>query len=353
MNMAWAPARVHRVQLADRDGLARVSAWLDDRQDASLFHDPRWLRGVAGGFGHVCGYLVAEGAGGRIAGLLPYTAIRSRLFGSALVSSAFGVGGGILADDPAVTCELADAALRLAGGERMRSVELRGGAMPEGWEADRDTYAGFSRPLAADRDAELLAVPRKQRAEIRRALGLGLEVSTGRDAAMRAEHHRVYAVSVRNLGTPVFARRLFSAMLDSFGDDAEILTVRRNGEALASVLSFTHRGAFMPYWGGGTVEARTSRANDLMYFSAMERARERGCIAFDFGRSKTGTGAYQFKKNWGFAPQPLVYWGKVLSGEARTTNPNDARYARKVALWKRLPLPLANFLGPMISRGLG
>lgn len=353
MNMAWSPARVHRVALSDRDGLARVTAWLAARADASLFHDPRWLEGVGQGLRHGSGYLAAEGLGGRIAGLLPFTVIRSRLFGAALVSSGFGVGGGILADDPRTASQLAGAALAMARGERLGSVELRGGPEPEGWGADRDTYAGFARPLAPGDEAELLAIPRKQRAEVRRALSLPLEVATGRDAAAQAEHYRVYAASVRNLGTPVFSRRLFAAMLDAFGPDAGILTVRHDGRALASVLSFTHRGAIMPYWGGGTPQARPMRANDIMYFALMRHAREAGCSRFDFGRSKTGTGAYAFKKNWGFVPQPLVYWRRSLDGGARVTNPADVRYARKVEAWKRLPLPVANLIGPIISRGLG
>lgn len=199
MNMAWAPARVHRVSLDDRAGIARIAAWLAAREDATLFHDPRWLRAVRDGLGHQCFCLVAEGAGGEPAGLVPLTAIRSRLFGSALVSSAFGVGGGPLADRPEVVATLADAAVRLAREQRLGSIEWRGGTAPPDWVADGDTYAGFVAPLAPDDDAQLLAIPRKQRAEVRKALTNGLEVAVGRDAAALAEHHRVYAASVHNL----------------------------------------------------------------------------------------------------------------------------------------------------------
>ena len=143
-------------------------------------------------------------------------------------------------------------------------------------------------------------------------------------------------------------------MLDAFGEEADILTVRHAGRPVASVLSLYFGGAVMPYWGGGTAEARTWRANDLMYFALMRHARERGCRSFDFGRSKLGTGAFAFKRNWGFTAAPLAYATRAADGAApRQINPLSPKYRLQVATWKRLPLGLANRLGPCIARGLG
>jgi hypothetical protein len=156
---------------------------------------------------------------------------------------------------------------------------------------------------------------------------------------------------VRNLGTPVFPCALFDAVLD--GLDADILTVRHHGVPVASVLSLYHGDAVLPYWGGGTHVARSLRANDRMYFELMCHARRQGCERFDFGRSKTGSGAYFFKRNWGFEPEPLSYASWTAAGaEARDADPTSARHAARIALWKRLPLSLANRLGPPIARGL-
>ena len=143
-------------------------------------------------------------------------------------------------------------------------------------------------------------------------------------------------------------------MLDHFGEDADILTVSRDGEPLSSVLSLYHKGVVMPYWGGGTRSARTWRANDMMYYALMLHARARGCASFDFGRSKFGTGAFAFKKNWGFEPQPLAYAIRTVDGQGgREINPMSPKYRLQVALWQKLPLALANRIGPWIARGLG
>ena len=339
--------------LADPGDVERITAFVRGTSGATPFHLPAWLQAVADGTGQTGHYLLAEGADG-IEGLLPLTAVRSRLFGNALVSSGFAVGGGILAATPSVVPALADLAITFAGALNCPSVELRGGPVPDGWEAVEGGHAGFVRPLSADDEAELKAIPRKQRAEVRRALGNGLSVSIGRGEAERRQHYAIYAASVRNLGTPVFPRALFDAVLDRFGAEADILTVSRDGQALASVLTLYFDGAAMPYWGGGTAEARHWRANDMMYFALMGHARQRGCDRFDFGRSKVDSGAYAFKKNWGFTPEPLIYARHLLGGASpRETNPASPRYRLQTALWKRLPLWAANAIGPMIARGLG
>lgn len=339
--------------------LADAAAWdafVAAAPNATPFHSRAWSEAVRAATGHRAHVLAAYDGAGAITGILPLHHVRSPLFGQALVGSAFGVGGGILADEDLTAFALAHAAVGLASQMGVPTVELRGGVHPSApcWAVEEGIYAGFARNLASDDAAELLAIPRKQRAEVRKALDSDLTVTIGNDAAERRDHYRVYATSVRNLGTPVFPRALFAEVLARFGDDADILTVRVDGRAIASVLSLYWRGTVMPYWGGGLAEARKARANELMYFALMRHARMRGCTRFDFGRSKLGTGPFAYKKNWGFEPQPLSYARWLAAGQAaRDTNPASARYRMQVDLWKRLPLWLANSVGPHIARGLG
>jgi FemAB-related protein (PEP-CTERM system-associated) len=188
---------------------------------------------------------------------------------------------------------------------------------------------------------------------VRRAFDHGLDHRSGRGGADLDSHYRVYSESVRNLGTPVFPRGLFAAMLDEFGEESDILTVSKDGRPISTVLSFYFKDCVHPYWGGGTPDARHWRANESLYYELMCRASRRGCTRFDFGRSKVGTGPYAFKKNWGFEPEPLVYSVRTAGGFQRSVNPLDPKYRLQVALWKKLPLSLANLIGPPIARGLG
>lgn len=344
-------ARPVAIRPADTADAPRIATYVAAHREGTPFHLAEWSAAVARGCGQQDRYLIAEGADGAIAGVLPLMLVTSRLFGTALVSAGFGVDGGVLADDAATAQALAEDAWRIAVAQGATSLELRGGPAPTGFHTNTDSYLGFVRDLATDDDAQLLAIPRKQRAEVRKSFDKGLTIAVDDD---RAAHYRVYAESVRNLGTPVFPKTLFAAVLDAFGEAADILTVRHQGVPVASVLSLYWRGTVYPYWGGGTEAARGLRANDAMYFALMNHARRRGCTRFDFGRSKVGTGAAAFKRNWGFEGQPLAYHVRTADGAApRSVNPLDPKYARKIALWKTLPLPIANLVGPWLSRGLG
>ena len=344
----------HHVRCIDwRDAgeLRRIEGFVAE-QRATLFHRPAWLQAVEAGAGQRAAGLVSERLG-VVTGWLPLTEVRSPLFGKALVSSGFGVGGGILAETSEAARALAAAAEQRAMAGGFASIELRGGPIPESWNAWSDRHCGFERPLATTDEAELNAIPRKARAEVRKGLALGHRVTIGRTARDCAAHYACYSASVRNLGTPVFPKRLFQAMLEAFPHTSDILTVWDGHTPLASVLSFYHDGAVMPFWGGGTFAARAARANERMYYELMLHARKAGMTRFDFGRSKTGSGPFAFKKNWGFAPAPLTYGAWTVPGSrARNIDPTDSSYSRKIALWKKLPLPVANLVGPWIARGL-
>jgi len=119
---------------------------------------------------------------------------------------------------------------------------------------------------------------------------------------------------------------------------------------VASVLSFLHKGAVMPYYGGGLPIARNLKAYDFMYWEVMRTACEAEFTTFDYGRSKVDSGSYSFKKNWGFEPSPLQYeYHLVKATQVPNRNPTNPKFELAVNVWKKLPLIIANQIGPWIS----
>jgi FemAB-related protein (PEP-CTERM system-associated) len=257
-----------------------------------------------------------------------------------------------LATDATAAAALDDAAVALMTELKSPVLEYRSRAASRaGWTVKRDLYATFERPLSASDEENLKMIPRKQRAVVRKALGGSLtgDVEEGVDVLFR-----VYSESVRNLGTPVFPKRWFMALREAFGADCDVVVIRDAGVPVSAVMNFYHRETVLPYYGGGTAGARRTGANDLLYWEVMRRAALRGYRRYDFGRSKAGTGAFAFKKNWGFEPHWLEYEYKLAPGASLPEkNPNNPKYALMISLWKKLPLPLANFLGPFLIGGLG
>ena len=323
---------------------------------ATFFHQAAWAGLIERVFGHTPYLIVAE-QDGAVCGVLPLVHMRTRLFGSTLASLPFCVYGGPLAADAETLRALEAFAVDLQRRVAAPSLEFRlRDPLPEGWLpedrwATRDElYVTFRRPIAANDEANLKAIPRKQRAMVRKGIDLGLRSELSRDAG---RVWPVYAESVRNLGTPVFPRRWFEQLLAAFGD-ADVVTVLDDRRPIAAVLNFYWRGEVLPYYGGGTAAARGRYGNDFLYWEVMRRAAARGCTSFDFGRSKIGTGAFSFKKNWGFEPQPLPYRYRLAPGASIPEhNPLNPKYKLMIAAWQRLPLAVANLLGPPIVRGLG
>ncbi len=330
---------------------ARWDAFVAQCPEATFFHRAGWKTAIEAGFGHDCPFLYAA-RGDEICGVLPLVHVHTRLFGNALISTGFTVGGGPAAMDDAARAALDRAALALAEARGVDYLEYRTGrATHPGWASKPDLYVAFRKAIDADPEKNMLAIPRKQRAMVRKGIKAGLvseiDAETGR-------LYDAYAESVRNLGTPVFGRSYLAHLKRVFGDDCDVVTVLHEGEPVASVMNFYFRDTVLPYYGGGTAAARAVAGNDFMYWEVMRRAAERGYRAFDFGRSKRGTGAFAFKKNWGFPSEPLVYEFHLRSGgEVPDVNPLNPKYRLFIAAWQRLPLFVANRVGPLVARGLG
>ncbi|MEQ1661831.1 MAG: FemAB family XrtA/PEP-CTERM system-associated protein [Thiobacillus sp.] len=340
-------ATVHTCTEADH---ARWDAYVMAHPAASFYHRVGWKRVIEAAFGHRTYFLLAERAG-EVVGILPLAEINSFLFGHTLGSLPFCVVGGIVADDADAMGVLDAAAQALATQLKVGALEYRN-TMPQhaDWPS-KDLYVTFKKAIEPELEANLNAIPRKQRAMVRKGIKAGLtgEIDSGIDRFFEA-----YSASVHRLGTPVFSRKFFRLLKDEFGDDCEVLTIVLNGQTIASVMSFYFRDEVQPYYGGGTDAARAVAGNDFMYWELMRRACERGLKVFDFGRSKRGTGSFDFKKNWGFEPTPLYYeYFLVRNTQMPDNNPLNPKYQLFIKAWKKLPLAVANVLGPHIVKNLG
>ena len=342
------PPLVHELAAAQEDAWDRFVA---AAPAGTFFHRSGWRSVIEAGFRQKAHYLFVE-QDGAITGVLPLVHMRSRLFGNRLISAPFCVYGGPLASEPESAQALIERAVDLAGRLDAGVVEFRG-QVPnaENWLTRSDLYATFRKAISADPEKNLKAIPRKQRAVVRKGLENGLTARIDWEAD---RFHALYALSVRNLGTPVFSRRYVRLLVERFRDCSEILTVLDDEKPISAVLSFFFRDEVLPYYGANTPQARHRAASDYMYWEVMQRAAGRGARLFDFGRSKFGTGSFAFKKNWGFAPEPLHYQYWTRPSEAiPDINPLNPKYDLLIRAWKHLPLPIANLIGPGIVRGIG
>ncbi len=336
---------------------ADAEAWDDfvRRSDHATFcHLSGWRRVIERTWGHRSHCLYAERES-EIVGALPLFHVASRLFGSMLVSTPNAVYGGAVADDESVYAQLIESAGSLADELHVDYMELREtrdrtGAPPVFYR--QGLYVSFDYPIVADEDALMGSFPRDIRRMIRQGAKNGLRSQVGREELLD-DFYDVYATSVRNLGTPVLPKRLFAEFLLEFPSASDILLIRHGRRAAGAVMSFYFRDTVMPYYGGAYPEFYRAGVNNFMYWELMRSAAGRGLTRFDFGRSKRGTGSYDFKRGWGMAETPLSY--KILlvrAKQAPNLNPMNPKFRPAIEVWKRLPLGVTKLIGPMIVKYL-
>jgi FemAB-related protein (PEP-CTERM system-associated) len=342
---------IRRLDPADTATRQRWERFVLGCPEATFFHRAAWQDVIRGVFRHDTHYLYAE-SGGEIAGVLPLAHVNSLLFGNSLVSLPFAVYAGVAAGSDAAVAPLEQAAQALAQRLGVQHLEMRNlRPRHDDWPR-QDLYVTFRKQILPDDEANLLAIPRKQRAMVRKGIKNGLQAHVDADVD---RFFALYADNVHRHGTPALPKRYFQALRRSFGDDCEVLTVTApDGKPLSSVLGFYFRDEVLPYYAGDDLAARELAANDFKYWELMRRACARGLKTFDYGRSKQGTGPYAFKKNWGFEPTPLHYEYRLYKRDAvPQNNPANAKFKLMIETWRRLPLGVANWLGPYVVRNLG
>lgn len=331
------------------DGVA-WDAYVAAHAGGTVFHSTTWLdvlnRSYQRPYHH---FAVKED--GRIRGLVSVYRVRGLSGKKSLYSLPFTAYGGLLADGPEVAKQLHDACLELAKSDGAGMVHLRN-TVPSGLNLPTsDLNVQFSKPLPGTEEGCLESIPRKSRATVRKAIANhALNYEVNRDVDLLWHLH---AVNLKKLGTPVFPKSFFRTIMDAMGDKADILFALHKGKAVAGVMNFYFRDVCNPYFSGSLPESNATGANNYMYFALMCHGLKKGCKQFDFGKSRRGSGSFDFKKNMGFEPKPLPFeFIFNTRSELPSFNPSNPKLAKLLDIWSSQPLWTSKIAGPMLNRFL-
>lgn len=322
-------------------------AFVGHHPDATAYHAWHWRDVVAGVFRHEALYLAAR-QDEAVVGVLPLVAFRSRLFGHFLCSLPFVNYGGVLASDPGAAGVLMAEAARHARERGASHVELRhiGRQLPDAPVREHKVTMWLS--LADSVDAQWKAFDNKVRNQIRKAEKSQLTADTG-GAALIEAFYPVFAETMRDLGTPVYPPGFFRSVLAASGPAARVHVVRQAGAPIAASITLDHHGRTEVPWAAALRRYRQTNANMLLYWHMLQDTIARGVPVFDFGRSTPDEGTFHFKKQWKAEAIPL-HWEYALIGDMALPDqgPSNAKFRVAIDVWKRLPLAVANRLGPLI-----
>ncbi len=338
------------VAVSATENAAEWDANIATHRDATAYHQWGWRLVFRDAFGHDSHYLVAR-RGGRVTGGLPLVQFRSRIFGAFAVSLPFVNYGGLVADDEVTARALVAEAVQWARARGLSHVELRHlseKAAP--WPARRHKVAMWL-PLERGEAAQWAALDRKVRNQVRKAEKAALTMEVGGSDRLD-DFYRVFSRNMRDLGTPVYSPRFFASVLRAFPATARVFVVRLGVVPIAASITIRWRDTIEVPWASSLRDHSDKSPNMLLYWTMLRQAIAEGATRFDFGRSTPDEGTYHFKRQWGALPQPLVWEYAGLEGEVPDHGPKNPKFRLAIALWQRLPVPVANRIGPVVVRNI-
>jgi len=337
-----------QVAIATPNDQGAWEAFVNAREDAAGYHAWGWRRVFTNAFGHEPVYLIAR-RDDQVVGVLPLVHIRSLLFGNSLTSLPFLNYGGVIAESTEVGLALVgfardEARLRKCDHVELRHVERQFADLP-----CKSHKVAMHLPLAVGMWDQL---DRKVRNQIRKAEKSGLVVERGGEALV-GDFYAVFARNMRDLGTPVYSRRLFEEVLRTFPDSAQLHIVRLNGLPVAAGVTYRTPAMVQLPWASSIREYNSLCANVLLYWDAIQFAQSTGAAVFDMGRSTPNEGTFKFKSQWGAEPVPLHWEYQLLKADhLPNVSPANPKFQLAIALWQKLPVSVTLRVGPMIVRAI-
>lgn len=327
------------------------NSYIESNPAASVYHRAEWCSLIRQSFGHESYYFLARNNNRHIVGILPLVRLKSRLFGDFLVSMPFFNYGGAVGDTPDIEQQLIDTANTTALEIGASHVEYRDDIARHGLHV-RNDKVNMILGLPDTAGALWSGFGSKLRAQINRPQREHPVITIAGEKLV-ADFYQVFSRNMRDLGTPVYSKQFFANIMAQFPERSRIIVVSLSGNPVASGFLISHGRKLEIPWASTISGANHLSVNMLLYWEALKYAVEKGHSHFDFGRSSRNSGTYRFKQQWGAMPKQS-YWHYWLNqrDEMPAINPGNPKYRLAINLWKRLPLAIANRLGPRIVKNI-
>ena len=331
----------------------RWDAYVNQHEGSSVYHLTAWKTLIENTFGHSCLYYYALNDNGDICGVLPSVNMKSKLFGNFVVSMPFFNYGGVLADNNETAnalnnhLQIQTEKIQVSHIQYRESVERT-----ENKLAVSTSKVNMILELPESAEALGKLIGSKRRSQIKRPIKEGVSHKIGK-AELLDDFYQVFCENMRDLGTPVYGRSFFENILETFEEHCTICVVYWQGKPVSSGFLITYKGRMEIPWASTLSYANRISVNMYLYWQILSHAIETGCTSFDFGRSTIDEGTYRFKKQWKSEPQQCYWYHWVPEGgELPNLSPSNAKFDLAIKMWKKLPLPIANTLGPFLVKNL-
>ena len=319
--------------------------YVEKHPESSFFHQTGWKKVIENVYGFKAHYIAARSNNGEIQGILPLFEINQST-GRKLISLPFSTEGGILANNKNACTKLIDIAKSIVKENNLDYLELRQEKNLDSDLKTKDYYYHMKLKLNNDSEIVWKNADRKLRNAVRKAEKLGL--TTDRGLKYLDDFYKIFSTNMRDLGTPVEKKGFFEEIVKQFPNKIDIVIAKFKGKIIGTIFLIKHKKTIKSEWASSYKKYHGYNASQLMYWKAIEDACKEGFEIFDFGRSMLDEGTYHFKRKFGAKPVQLHYKYFINKGEMPDTRKTNWKRQIFAKCWSKLPMPIANNLGPKI-----
>ncbi|MFQ5708461.1 MAG: FemAB family XrtA/PEP-CTERM system-associated protein [bacterium] len=329
--------------------------FVEQQPQSTMYHLFGWKAVLEKTFGFKSYYLAACGQDGDISGILPLFLMRDLLQKKYLVSNPFANFAGLCTNDALSGEKLLQAAFEIARAENAQYIEFRQlrepikAALTENPLPTKESFVTLMLDLEAGPEEIWKSLSSRNRGKVRKAEKAGLQVEVGPEYL--ADFYSVLSLNLKHLGTPDHPVAFYRAIMDEFGDRANLFVLKLNSEVVSAMFLFKFKNILAEPWVASLRKYNRIYVNNFLYWKAIEYACENGFEVFDFGRSTVAAGTFNFKVQWGAKPVQLYY--HYFLNRAKSIPVVDAvnnQYEMYINIWKKLPFKLTQFVGPRLIK---
>jgi len=340
------------IKLAGSQDNVKIDEYVSGKSITNLYHDHRWGEIIENCFGHKYRLLYSENSDGIVNGILPLVHMKSWSFGNFIVSMPYFNYGGVCAGEDSVRHDLIAEAVRIAKDLKVQHIEFRQENSLQNGFPEKTVKVSMRLELPGSPDELWKSFPSKLRSQIKVPQKGGMVARIGRLEELES-FYEVFSHNMRHLGTPVYPKSFFKEILEKFPACTWICSVRMGDTPVASGFLVGFKARLEIPWASSIRRYNRFSPNMLLYWSCLKFACERGFTTFDFGRSTKEESTFKFKEQWGAAPHPMVwsYWVRE-EGTIPDITPRNRKYQLAIGIWKKLPVPVTQMLGPRIVKNI-
>ena len=315
--------------------------------DGTFYHLIGWKNVVEKTYGHKSYYyMVLDDK--QIEGILPLFLIKSKLFGTKLVSLPFANYGGILTDNAEAEKLLVNKSKEVFKELNADYLEFRY-LSEHNIEITNKIYNTFILQLTLNPEELWNKFDKKVRNSTRNAIKSNLKFKIG--PKYINDFYRIYSKNMKEKGTPTHSFNFFRNIQNHLNTNVSV--VLYEDRVIASLFLLFYKNTVTAGWGSSLSEYLKFSPNNLLYWESIKYACGNNYKFFDFGRSRENVGTYDFKKKWN-PEQKQLYYQYFLNENKEMPDTSQLNPKRKIfsKVWLSLPNIMTNLLGPKIRKNM-